>query len=303
MKVGLILYSVRDEMARDPIGTVRKVGEMGYRYVETCNHSADRDAGSGFGIPADLLKKTFDEFGSKVISTHIYPLEKADLSAVVSYNHIVGNTNLVNPMGTFLDYDDVMRQCEEMNRIGSLLRKEGICYLYHNHNHEFRTIGGKSIMELIAENTDPEYVKFELDTFWTMRAGLNPVEVIRKFGKRIRLLHQKDFSWDSLQAINLNGLTPEEREIVPGEGAVFMTAKMKDMTDTRRARLQYERESAFTEIGCGIMPIQKIIDAANEATDAEYIILEQDFTRMPSQLDSIRKSMEGFKRFSGIEWK
>ena len=58
MKVGLILYSVRDEMARDPIGTVRKVGEMGYRYVETCNHSADRDAGSGFGIPADLLKKT-----------------------------------------------------------------------------------------------------------------------------------------------------------------------------------------------------------------------------------------------------
>ena len=50
--------------------------------------------------------------------------------------------------------------------------------------------------KLIAENTDPEYVKFELDTFWTMRAGLNPVEVIRKFGKRIRLLHQKDFSWD-----------------------------------------------------------------------------------------------------------
>lgn len=302
MKVGLILYSVREEMAKDPLGTVRKVGEIGYRFVETCNHAADRDSGSGFGIPAELLKNTFDEFGTKVISTHIYPIEKADLAAVASYNHVIGNTNLVNPMGSFMNYDDVMRQCEEMNRIGARLRREGIHYLYHNHNHEFRTIAGKSIMELIAENTDPDFVMFELDTFWVMRAGLNPVNEIRRFGKRIRLLHQKDFSWDSLQAINLNGLTPEEREIVPGEGAVFMTAKMKDMAESRRTRFQYERESAFTEIGCGIMPIQQIIDAANESTDAEYMILEQDFTRMPSQFDSIRKSMEGFKKFSGIEW-
>ena len=50
------------------------------------------------------------------------------------------------------------------------------------------------------------------------------------------------------------------------------------------------------------MPIQSIIDAANEYTDAKYIILEQDATRMPTQIDSIKKSMEGFKKFTGIEW-
>lgn len=72
--------------------------------------------------------------------------------------------------------------------------------------------------------------------------------------------------------------------------------------DEAQAEYQRRRMSSFTEIGSGIMPIQKIIDAANEYTDAKYIILEQDATRMPSQIDSIIKSMEGFKKFTGIEW-
>ena len=60
--------------------------------------------------------------------------------------------------------------------------------------------------------------------------------------------------------------------------------------------------SSFTEIGSGIMPIQDIINAVNEYTDAQYIILEQDATRMPTQIDSIIKSMEGFKKYTGIQW-
>ena len=103
-----------------------------------------------------------------------------------------------------------------------------------------------------------------------MRAGLNPVDMLKHFGKRIKLIHQKDFAWDSLAPINLNGLTPEDIA-----------------------------SSAFAEIGTGIMPIQSIIDAANTYTDAGYIILEQDFTRMSSEIDSVAKSMEAFKKFTG----
>ena len=302
MKVGLILYSVRDEMAKDPIACVKKVGELGYKFIETCNHTADEDSGIGFGVPAKELKEIFDGFGSKVVSAHLYPMEKADLPAVIRYNHEVGNTNIVNPMSEFKDYDDVMRAAETFNKTGALLRKEGLNYLYHNHNHEFRTIHGKPVLELLMENTDPENLMFELDTFWTMRAGLDTLEVLKTMGQRIKLVHQKDFAWDSLQAINLNGLTPEERELKPGEPAAFMTTLMAAAKEEDRARFEYERESAFTEIGCGIMPIQDIIDTANACTQAEYIILEQDFTRMPSQIDSIIKSMEGFKKYSGIEW-
>lgn len=62
------------------------------------------------------------------------------------------------------------------------------------------------------------------------------------------------------------------------------------------------RNTAFTEIGTGIMPIQQIIDAANQYTAAEYIILEQDYTRMESQFASVQKSMEAFRKYTGISW-
>ena len=310
LKVGLILYSVRDEMAKDPIGTVEKVGKLGYHFVETCNHNAVKDPGCGFGIPAAKLKETFDRFGSKVISTHIFPLEKVDLSEVVRYNQTVGNTNLVNPMGQFSTYDNLMLQCEEFNRIGKLLREEGITYLYHNHEFEFRTIRGKAIYDYLLENTDPEYLSFELDTFWVMRAGLCPVEMMKHAGKRVRLLHQKDFAWDSCQEINLLGLTPEEREMKEGEivgmngNSSYAKNGGKSVLSKTEAEEEYRRRrrTSFTEIGAGIMRIQDIIDAAPLYTNAEYIILEQDFTRLPTQIDSIAKSMEAFHKFSGIDW-
>lgn len=182
-------------------------------------------------------------------------------------------------------------------------------YLYHNHNHEFRTFRGKSILDWIVENTDPDYVSLEMDTFWVMRAGLCPMEQLKHFGKRIRLVHQKDFAWDSMEAINLNGLTAEEREMKPeettgmdGESSYARQGGHFEKSEAEQRRERAIHNSAFTEIGTGIMPIQDIIDAANEYTDAEYIILEQDATRMPSQLESVAKSMEGFRKFRGIVW-
>lgn len=310
LKVGLILYSVRRSMEKDPIGTVREVAGMGYKYIETCNHNAIRDEGCGFGIPAEELKKTLDTFGSRVISTHIFPLEKADLGKVAAYNQVMGNTNIVNPMGQFSTYDDLMRQCETFNQIGKKLHEEGMHFIYHNHEHEFRTIRGKMIEDYLLENTDPEYVSFELDTFWTMRGGLNPVDVIKHMGKRIRLIHQKDFAWDSIQEINLIGLTKEDREIKEGEvvgmggNSKYALAGGKHVGSEDEAEAEYRRRraSSFTEIGSGIMHIQDIIDAASRYTSAEYIILEQDATRMPTEMDSVKKSMEGFKKYHGIVW-
>ena len=81
-----------------------------------------------------------------------------------------------------------------------------------------------------------------------------------------------------------------------------MTTLMAAAKEEDRARLEYERESAFTEIGCGIMPIQDIIDAAAEYTDAAYMILEQDYTRMENQVVSIERSMESFRKFRNISW-
>ena len=298
IKVGLILYSVRDEMAKDPIATVQKVGEMGYKFIETCNHNAAEDSGCGFGVPAETLKETFDSFGSKAVSMHIYPVESANLKEVVAYNKVLGNRNIVNPMAHFPTYDETMRFIEQLNETGKYLHEEGMTYLYHNHQQEFKTFKGKTIEELMMENTDPDYLSFELDTFWVMRAGLDPVETLKHMGSRVKLVHQKDFAWDSIHPINLIGLTPEEREMKPGDEDRLRGG----FTEEERAAFWEARKTSFTEIGSGIMNIQAIIDAANEYTEAEYIILEQDWTRMPTQFDSIAKSMEGFRKFTGIEW-
>lgn len=302
LKVGLILYSVRQVMAKDPMGTVEKVARLGYKNIEVCNHNAVSDSGIGFGVGAKELKQLFDTFGARVISAHIFPFEKSNIPEVLAYNQTLGNENIVNPMGRFTTYDDLMRQCEYLNRMGKICREQGMNYLYHNHNHEYRTFNGKTILDIIVDHTDPEYVSLELDTFWTMRAGLNPIEMIKHFGKRIKLIHQKDFAWNSMAPINLNGLTAEEREMKEGEDVGLNGDSEWNESESDRKRRETVAASAFTEIGTGIMPIQEIIDAANNYTDSKYIILEQDFTQMSSEIESIRKSMEAFQRFSGISW-
>lgn len=310
LKVGLILYSVREEMAKDPLATVEKVGQLGYKNIEVCNHNAIEDPGCGFGVEAPVLKAAFDRYGSQVISAHIFPLEKAEIKKVLAYNQTLGNRNIVNPMGRFTTYDDLMRQCEVFNRIGRSCREEGFTFLYHNHDHEFRTFDGKPILDYIVENTDPQYLSLELDTFWVMRAGKCPLEQLKHFGSRVKLVHQKDFAWDSLAPINLIGLSDADYEMKPGESAGLDGSsqyaknggKHTAAQEDEEARARYVRSTAFTEIGRGIMPIQEIIDTANQFTNAEYIILEQDFTRMESQLASVEKSMEAFKGFTGIQW-
>lgn len=308
LKVGLILYSVRDEMARDAVGTVEAVGKLGYKYIEVCNHNAIEDAGCGFGIEAGPLKQTFDAFGSKVVSAHIFPFEKSDMQAVLEYNQKLGNRNIVNPMGKFTTYDDLMRQCEIFNETGRICRKQGMNYLYHNHDHEFRTFQGKTILDIIADNTDPEYLGFELDTFWVMRAGLSPTDILRHFGKRVKLVHQKDFAWDSLAPINTIGLLPGEREMQDGQAlgldgdSDYAKKGGRHASEEEAGAKRRIYSSAFTEIGTGIMNIQDIIDTANNDTDAEYIILEQDYTRMGNQLASVEKSMASFRKFTGISW-
>ena len=113
----------------------------------------------------------------------------------------------------------------------------------------------------------------------------------------------------SLAPINTIGLTAEDYEMKPGESAGIdggsdyaKNGGKHVITQEEAAKARYVRNTAFTEIGTGIMPIQNIIDTANAHTAAEYIILEQDYTRMESQFASIEKSMEAFRKFSGIEW-
>lgn len=178
MKVGIQLYSVRDEMKKDPINAIRQVAEIGYKNLEFASSSADTDPGVGFGVDADTMLKLLDETGAKLISGHIRPIDENTIDAIIAYHEKVGTKYLGQSADFYESYDHLMERCAYYNWVGKRLAEHGMQFLIHNHYHEFQKLNGKEILYHIMDNTDPDYVSFELDTFWSMRGGMEPVEVI-----------------------------------------------------------------------------------------------------------------------------
>ena len=171
LKVGIQLYSVREEMAKDPFETIRKVAEIGYKNLEVANSRADQDPGVGFDVPADKLLEILGGFGAQVVSSHIRPIDETTLPAIIEYHHKIGNKYIGQSVDFFPDYDTLLKRCEYYNQVGKTLAPYGMKFLYHNHYQEFQKLQDKYVLYHIMENTDPAYVDFELDTFWAMRGG------------------------------------------------------------------------------------------------------------------------------------
>lgn len=302
LKIGIQTYSVRNHMAKDPVETLRQVAKAGYHYVEFANHNAIEDDGIGFDQPAEKIKATLDGIGVKTAGCHVYPgiatgvvtgnetnddyeedYTKVNFDKIFKYQETLGNRNLSMAMVLFSSRDDVLRKCEQFNAAGKRCHDNGFVLHYHNHYEIGQHFDGKTVFEMIAENTDPNYISFQIDTFWALRGGLDPVELFQKYGKRVRLLHQKDFSKEIGEPINIFKFVDENKVI--------------DYTTFS----QVVKPESFTEIGTGTIDIQRIIDAAEKYTAAEYMVLEQDFSKY-DEIESINISMNSFKRFQGVEF-
>jgi sugar phosphate isomerase/epimerase len=286
LKVGLQLYSVRQSLQVDPYGTLAKVAEAGYKYIEAANHNAADDPGIGFGVPASKMKDTLERFGMSIVGCHINPLKPELLGQILDYHQAVGNPQIGTDIEFFPhgDIDFVLRRCELFNKIGEMCQERGMRYYYHNHYQEFQTFGDKTVFEIIMENTDPDLVFLEMDTYWMIRGGQNPLELMQKYKDRLLLLHQKDFPKNAPQPkVMYDGLIAPQQDI---SMEVFVSTL---------------DPLCFTEIGTGVLPIQEIIDVAESAPNLEYIILEQDHSQL-GEIESIKASMEAFQKFSGVKW-
>lgn len=284
MKVGIQLYSVRNHMAQDPLGTIAKVAEAGYRYLEVANHNADTDAGVGFGVSAKEIKKLLDDTNTQIFSAHIFPLNPAEMTPILEYHQEIGTKYFVHPMDFYRDRDETLRKAETLNKVGERCKDYGMQLLYHNHYHEFQRFGGETVFELLMNNTDPELVKIELDTYWTTRGQQDPVALLKQYGKRVRLVHQKDYTKGYESQRDLLSSVEENHDYVD------MERFSRDV-----------RPETFTEIGTGIMDIQSIIDTANEYCQCDYIVLEQDYSQH-DEMESIAISMDSFRKFKGVQW-
>ena len=287
VRIGLQLYSVRDSLARDPWGTLARLAESGFTHLEAANHNARNDPGVGFGVAAPELRTELANLGLSIVGCHINPLELDILPRALDYQAELGNSQFGCDIEFFPygDRDYVLRRAEVFNKVGELARARGMRFYYHNHFQEFQRVGDDYVYDLILENTDPDLVKLELDTYWMYRGGQDPIAWMTKCAERVILLHQKDFPADGPQPLNLfDGVVSPTENI---DMAVFEERK-----DTR----------CFTEIGTGVLPIQSILDAAGALPNVDYLILEQDHTAL-DEIESVRTSRHAFaSNFTGISW-
>ena len=198
--MGLEMYSVRDELAKDPFGTVKAVGAMGYAGVEFYAPYFEWTHGQ-----AKQMKKLLDDLGMKCFSTHNDAnfLNKDNIQKAIDLNLNLGSKYVVmasaQPKPGLDGWKEV---AAALNFAADRLEKDGLKTGYHNHQLEFTPADGKRPIEVIARNTKPT-VMLQLDVGTCLEAGSDPVEWIRANPGRIRSLHVKDWSRDSSKAYSV----------------------------------------------------------------------------------------------------
>jgi sugar phosphate isomerase/epimerase len=293
MKVGLQIYTVRNSFKADPYGTLEQIAKAGFKYIEMANHNADNDPGTGIGLPVKEFKKKVDDLGIKVVGAHILPSNPTvtlpgfydnvdNFTRVIEFYSELGSTNLSIPIDFFPTKQYLIERCKKYNKIGEMCKKAGIYLLYHNHYNEFQRLDGEYIMDLLVNNTDSKYMGVELDAYWMIRGLLDPTEIIRRYGKRIALIHEKDFPLSEVNELNAWNIIDQD---TPCDWNTFHTAV---------------KPSHFIEVGYGIIKVQDVIDAGNEF-GIPYIFVEQDYSKL-DEISSINKSMGSFKKMRGLDW-
>ncbi len=199
--IGLQLYSIRDSIMRDVPGAIAKVGEMGYKFVEPAGYNN----GKFYGMePADF-KALLDKNNLPMISSHTGQAlpDSAHWDEVMAWwdtcidaHAQAGAKFIIQPfMGAeaYRSLDTLMLYCNYFNAIGDKCNAKGIRFGYHNHDMEFSTkLDGQTIYDVMLENTDPSKVTFEMDLYWTVMGGANPIDYFNKYPGRFELWHIKD---------------------------------------------------------------------------------------------------------------
>lgn len=195
LDVGIQLYGLRDEMAKSIPDTLKKVSDLGYRFVEL----ADYADGKFYGLePADF-KRMVDDAGLEIPSSHSQVestgISLDDAKVLVDAHAALGVKYCIYPWVEEVDrnLDFYHGMVDELNQIGQMMKDAGIQFGYHNHNFDFATIDGVvPYYDIFLKDMDPELITFELDLYWATKAGQDPVEMFNQYPGRFQLFHMKD---------------------------------------------------------------------------------------------------------------
>jgi len=248
--VGLQLYTLRDQLEKDVAGTIKQVAAIGYRDVEIY---------SLYGkTPAEFTKILKDNGLTASSGHYLLPDVKTNWQKHIDDAKTLGLQYMVHAILNPEDrksFDDYKRLAVLFNKAAEETHKAGIQFCYHNHNFEFKKYGDTTAYDYLLKALDPRLVKFEMDCFWVIHAGQDPVEYFKKHPGRFPLLHIKD--------MNDNPAPTQE-----------LDAKM----------------GLFAPVGHGTIDWKRIFVAAKEGGMKHYFV-EQDYCEQPP-LEAIKMSYD-----------
>lgn len=279
LKIGLQLYSIRNAMQANPIKAIRDAARVGYRYLEIANLHADEDFGCGFNVPAKQLKAAATDAGCSIVSAHVNPLTDENLGRILAYYAELGAKYIISK--PFSEKREEMdRSCEMYDWIGECCREFGMQHCLHTGLAPFLD-DGNWLLDVVFAKTEPRNLMFELDSYWILRSGYDPLEIMKRFANRVMAIHQKDLPAHIATELNVNKVLGWGKNLVHDNFFDFVSA------------------DDFCEVGTGCMDVQGLIDAAREHTAAKYVIVEQDYTKFP-EMESIRVSYDNLLKYRGV---
>jgi sugar phosphate isomerase/epimerase len=212
--LGLQLYSLREQFAKDVPGTLDKVRDFGFKYVEL--------AGT-YGLSPAKFKAELDARGLKAESGH-YPYERFrdDIDGIVKDSKTLGlkyaGCAWIAHQGDFTE-KDCREAAKVFNNAGEVLARHGISFFYHTHGYEFQPYGSQTLFDLMLAETKPEFVSYEMDIFWVVHGGQNPVSLFQKYGDRFKLVHLKDMRPGTPTGL-LTGSSDVRNDVALGKGTI-----------------------------------------------------------------------------------
>jgi sugar phosphate isomerase/epimerase len=184
---GLQLYSLRDDLPKDPKGILKQVASFGYKQIE----GYEGPLGLFWGMKNTEFKNYMDSLGMQFISSHCKYDEdferKADEAAAIGMKYL-----MCPHLGAQKDLDTFKKFAATFNKCGEICKQRGMRFAYHNHDYSFKKVEGQYPQDVMMQNTDKALVDFEMDMYWVVAAGQDPLEWFKKYPGRFVLGHVKD---------------------------------------------------------------------------------------------------------------
>ncbi len=255
---GLALYTVREEMQKNPNATLRSVADAGYQYIEAAGY----ENGTFYNMTPSDFRALLENHNLTPLSSHHGGISLENAESMMKAAKAAGFKYFVVPVppSEIFQYDRENNAmsikggadnfAEILNILGKKAAKQGLNFIYHNHDFEFKkNEEGIVLIDNLLEKTDPQYVNFEMDLYWVKKAGADPLEYFERYPGRFVLWH------------------------------------VKDMDD----------EGRFAPVGEGTINFQEIL-SKKELSGMKFYFVEQDNTYNLKPLKAIKLSHKGLKK-------